>query len=221
MFQNNVRNYLEVLYLPSSKPEEILHSLPGITGLEHLEEALARGKGVILVSAHVGPFNTLTQWFVMMGYNVTIPVEHLKDERMLDLLLDLRRRRGVNITPLGGSAPLRAMIAALRKNELVLITGDRAVVGESVERTFFGAQARLPLGPVTLAQRTGAMIVGAIGWREPQKRVGGRFSPVSLALPEEDRSNADKLHSRIVEAMEEAIKAHPEQWVVFSPVWED
>ena len=220
MFQNNVRNYLEVLYLPSSKPEEILYSLHGITGIDHLEEALARGKGVILVSAHVGPFNTLAQWFVAKGYSVTIPVEHLKDERMLDLMLELRRGRGVNFTPLGGSAPLRAMIAALRKNELVLITGDRAVVGESVERTFFGAPTRLPLGPVTLAQRTGAMIVGAIGWRETQKGVGGHFFPVSLALPEDDRSNADKLHARIIEVMEEAIKAHPEQWVVFSPVWE-
>ena len=220
MFQNNVRNYLEVLYPPLSKPEEILHSLRDISGIEHLEEALALGKGVILVSAHVGPFNTLTQWFAAKGYNVTIPVEHLKDERMLDLMLELRRARGVNFIPLGGSAPLRAMIAALRKNELVLITGDRAVVGESVERIFFGAPARLPLGPVTLAQRTGAMIVGAIGWREPQKLIGGQFSAVSLALPEEDRSNADKLHARIVEVMEEAIRAHPEQWVVFSPVWE-
>ena len=121
---------------------------------------------------------------------------------------------------IAGMPRLRAIIAALRKNEIVLITGDRAVVGESVERAFFGEPARLPLGPVTLAQRTGALIVGAIGWREAQKRVGGQFFPVSLALPKEERSNADKLHARIVEVMEEAIKAHPEQWVVFSPVWE-
>lgn len=221
MFQNNARNYLELLYLSHVKPEEVLYALQDITGIEHLEEALAQGKGVIITSAHVGPFNYMAQWFAAKGYAVTIPVEHLKDERMLNLTLKLRAERGVNFTPLGGSAPLRAMIAALRKNELVLITGDRAVVGESVERMFFGAPARLPLGPVTLAQRTGAIVVGGIGWRGTNRRLGGHFFPVSLSLPEEERFNVDKLHGKIVEVMEEVIQTHPEQWVVFSPVWEE
>ena len=220
IFQNNARNYLEMFYLPHTESEETLRALRDITGIEHLEEALAHGKGAILVSAHLGPFNTLAQWFSAKGYTTTIPVEHLRDERTLELILSLRRGTGVNFTPLGGSAPLRAMIAALRKNELVLITGDRAVVGESVERMFFGAPARLPLGPVTLAQRTGAMVVGAIGWYETRRRVGGRFFPISLALPEEERSDADKLHGKIVEVMEGVIGVHPEQWVVFSRVWE-
>jgi len=216
MFLNNARNYLEVLCLPRAKQEE----MQGISGIEHLEEALAQGKGVILISAHVGPFNNLTHWFLLNGYRVTIPVEHLKDERMLDLMVSLRRGHGVNIVPLGGSAPLRAMIASLRKNEIVLITGDRAVVGESVERIFFGAPTRLPTGPFTLAQRTGAVIVSAIGWREPRRHMGGRFVPISLALPEKERTDVDKLQGKAIEAMEDAIRSHPEQWVVFDAVWE-
>jgi KDO2-lipid IV(A) lauroyltransferase len=221
MFRYNVRNYLEALYLPPTKPEVIQRELQDITGEEHLEEALARGKGVILISVHLGPFNNLTQWFTVNGYNVTIPVERLKDERMLDLMLSLRRRPGVNFTPLGGSVPLRAMIAALRKNELVLITGDRAVVGESVERLFFDATARLPSGPINLAQRTDAMLVGAVGWYERQGRVGGHFTPISLAVPEEERADEERLHAKVVEMMEREIRSHPEQWVVFDPVWED
>jgi lauroyl/myristoyl acyltransferase len=221
IFQNSARNYLEVLYLPHMQPEKILSELQDITGIEHFEEAWAKGKGIILVSAHMGPFNHMAQWFWAKRYSVTIPVEHLKDERMLDLVLSLRRRQGVNFTPLGGSAPIRAMIAALRKNEVVLITGDRAVVGESVERNFFGAPARLPFGPFTLAQRTGAIMVSAIGWHETRNRMGGRFAPITLALPEDQRHDPDKLHCKAIEAMEEVIRAHPDQWMVFEPVWKE
>ncbi|HEV2582993.1 MAG TPA: hypothetical protein VGT44_19190, partial [Ktedonobacteraceae bacterium] len=127
----------------------------------------------------------------------------------------------VNFAPLGGSAPLRAIIAALRKNEVVLITGDRAIVGESVERDFFGARTRLPSGPISLALRTGAMVVGAVGWYKRRGRIGGHFTPISLAMPEEERVNEERLHTKVVEMMEREIRCHPEQWLVFAPVWED
>lgn len=221
IFQSSAHNYLEAFSLLRKKPQDVMRVLSDIAGIEHLEEALAKGKGVILISAHLGPFEYLAQWFPIRGYSVTIPVEHLKDERMLDLVLSLRRRQGVNFIPLGGSVPIRVMIAALRKNELVLITGDRAVVGESVERNFFGAPACLPFGPFTLAQRTGALMVSAIGWREMSTRIGGRFAPISLALPEDQRLDPDKLQCKAIEAMEEAIRAHPDQWVVFEPVWKE
>lgn len=221
MFKNNVRNYLEMFYLSAMSAGQLIQVLSAIEGIEQLEKALALGKGVILVSAHIGPFNYLSQWFAAKGYATTIPVERLHDERMLKLQLDLRGGFGVNFTPLGGSAPIRAMIHALRKNQLVLITGDRAVVGEHIERPFFDAPAQLPGGPVELAQRTGAAIVGAFGWREPGNRIGGRFFPVSLALPEEKRSDFEALEGKVIEVMEEVIAAHPEQWVVFSQVWTD
>jgi lauroyl/myristoyl acyltransferase len=219
MFTNNMRNYLEMFYLPLMTADELNRALRGIEGIEHLDKALALGKGVILVSAHIGPFNYLSQWFASKGYTVTIPVEHLQDERMLKLQLSLRGGHGVNFTPLGGSAPIRAIIQALRQNQLVLITGDRAVVGEHIERAFFGSTAKLPGGPVELAQRTGAVVLCAFGWREPGNLIGGIFLPVSLALPEEERKNADALESKVIEVMEKVIYAHPEQWVVFSPVW--
>src|SRR6266566_121723 len=219
MFKNSVRNYLEVLYLPSMKPEEIVRLMPRIEGVEHLDAALALGKGVILISAHFGPFDYLAQWIAIKGYEMMIPVERLKDERMLELMLKLRSSKGVHFIPLGGSAPMRSIIQALRKNQLVLITGDRAVQGESVERPFFGELARLPIGPVSLAQRTGAVLVGALGWHASRTEIAGRFTPISLALTEEQRVDSDMLMDTVIAMMEGFIEAHPEQWVVFEPVW--
>ena len=218
MFQNNVHNYMDLFTLPYIPPEKILNSMD-IEGVEHLEEALALGKGVILFSAHLGPFNYLAQWISIKGYQMTIPVEHLKNERALDLTLKLRSSKGVQFVPLGGSAPMRTIIKALRNNQIVLITADRAVEGESVEKLFFGEPARLPLGPVSLSHRTGAALVGACGWHTSRTRIGGRFVPLTLELTEEERVNTDTVMCALIERLEKYIKAHPEQWVVFSPVW--
>ncbi len=219
MFQNSMRNYLEVFYLPYESPERLLRRMPDIRGIEHFEEALALGKGVILFSAHFGPFDYVSQWFSAKGYQLTIPVERLKDERMLKLMVSLRSSKGVHFVPLGGSAPMRAIVQALRNNQLVLITGDRAVQGESVEKPFFGAIARLPLGPVSLSLRTGASLVGAFSWHASRNEIKGEFVPLTLELPQEERKNPDAVMDGLIKRMERIIKAHPEQWVVFSPVW--
>jgi KDO2-lipid IV(A) lauroyltransferase len=114
---------------------------------------------------------------------------------------------------------MRTIIQALRNNQIVLITGDRAVQGESVEKPFFGADARLPLGPVALSQRTGAPLVGAFGWHASRTLIDGEFVPLTLGLPEDERNNTDALMNGLIARMERIIKAHPEQWVVFSPIW--
>lgn len=218
MFQSNTRNYLDLFTLPNLPPEKILGMLD-IEGIEYLEQALEQGKGVILFSAHLGPFNYLAQWIALKGYHLIIPVEQLKDKRILDLTVNLRNSKGVQFLPLGGSAPMRTIIKALRNNHVVLITADRAVEGESVEKPFFGEPARLPIGPVSLSQRTGATLVGASGWHTSRTRITGKFVPLTLELNEDQKSDADIVMNALIKKLEEFIKPHAGQWVVFSPVW--
>ena len=224
IFQNSVRNYLQAFALPTTTAKTIVDTMQ-VAGEEHLKAALAQGKGVILFSAHFGPFDYLSQWIAIKGYDLTIPVENLKDQRMLDLMLTLRRSHGVHFLPLGGSAPMRAILQALRNNKIVLITADRAVQGERVEVPFFGTPAALPSGPAALATRTGATVVGAFGWRTYRANgkhpIEGSFTPLSLALSEEQRTDMASVMRSIVDRMEQHIGAHPEQWVVFSPIWQN
>ena len=116
---------------------------------------------------------------------------------------------------------MRAIIQALRKNQIVLILADRAVEGESVVRNFFGAPARLPIGPINLSIRTGAPLVGALGWHSSRRRISGKFIRLTMALPEEQRKQPDVLEETWLRELEGVIRAHPEQWVVLSQVWED
>lgn len=218
MFRSSVNNYLDALLLPALEQHA---SLPGVTieGREYLEEALALGKGALLFSAHLGPFESMNRWFTANGYQAVIPVEKLKDERILRLMLELRNRSGVTYVPLGGSAPMRTIIQALRKNQIVLITADRAVEGESVVRDFFGSPARLPIGPVNLSIRTGAPLVGAFGWRSSRGQIDGTFLRLTLALSAEEQQQPDAVEAAVIRSLEQVIGAHPEQWVVFAPVW--
>ena len=218
MFQHSVRNYLETFSLLYSRPELILNRITD-KGTENIEAALAKGKGLILFSAHLGPYDYLVQWLSLKGYKVIIPVERLKDQRMLDLMIKLRNSQGMQYIPLGGSGPLRSIIQALRNNQIVLITVDRAVEGESVVKPFFGEPARFPIGPVSLSLRTGAPLVGAFGSYVSSKLMIGEIVPLSLELTEDEQTNTDRLMCGVIEMMERFIKAHPEQWVVFSPVW--
>jgi lauroyl/myristoyl acyltransferase len=220
MFRNSISNYLEAFLTPTLSRQEILHRVYG-EHEEYLEEALALGKGVILFSAHFGPFEYLAHWFAAKGYQVVIPVERLKDERILRLMVELRSSQGVRFIPLGGNAPMRAIIQTLRQKQIVLITADRAVEGESVVKNFFGAPARLPIGPVNLSIRTGAPLVGAMGWHSSRSRISGEYIRLTLALSEEERKQPDVVEEALIREMERIIRAHPEQWVVFSPVWEE
>ena len=218
MFVNNVRNYLELFSLRSLSSEKILRNTH-VEGIEHLDAGLAQGKGVILFSVHIGPFDYIIHYMSIKGYDVTIPVERLKDERMLNLVLDLRRSHGTQFLPLGGSSPMRAIVQKLRDNKIVLITADRAIEGQSIEADFFGAPARLPIGPVKLAQRTSAALVGALCYRTPQGLASGQWVPFSLDLTDAQRTNTDSMMHALIEKMEQFIRRHPEQWIAFSPIW--
>src|SRR5947209_3188050 len=220
MFQHNVRNYLEVCTLPSLDRETILQHMY-MDGVEHVDAALVRGKGLVLFSAHLGPFDYMVQYAICKGYDVTIPVERLKDERMLNLMLRLRGSHGVQFLPLEGSSSMRKIVQRLRDNQIVLIAVDRVVQGQSVEVPFFDAPARLPIGPVLLAQRTGAALVGTFGWRVSNTRMYGECVPLSFELTEEQRANTDYVMRAMIKKMEYFIGTHPEQWMAFAPIWTD
>ena len=81
MFQQNVRNYLEVCVLP--RHTEAKHKrMAKEYGFEHMDAALALGKGVIAVTAHYGPFDFIVHSGSYHGYDITVPVEPLKAQRV-------------------------------------------------------------------------------------------------------------------------------------------
>jgi KDO2-lipid IV(A) lauroyltransferase len=132
----------------------------------------------------------------------------------------VRFELGITIVPLGSAAT--AMVAALERGEGVGIVGDRNIVGRGSPVPFFGATARLPIGPAMLAVQTGAPL-----YLEAIERTGpGEWLGHTVALHPEPglprREATRRLLEQEVRAMERIIARAPEQWTtLFFPIWDE
>ncbi len=220
MFQHNVRNYIEVCVLPHLTPTRYTQ-ITEAQGFEHIDAALAKGKGIVAFTAHYGPFDHIVQAAAYQGYDVTVPVEALKNQRLLDLMLRLRGSQGIHFVPLGTPSTLRTIIQRLKSNKIVVLTADRGSQGQTARVPFFDTAAELQTGAVMLAQRTGAELVGAFAIRTSLTRIQLQCVPITTEMTEEQRQDTSYLLHKVSETMEQFIRAHPEQWLAFAPIWPD
>lgn len=187
--------------------------------LTPLTETVARGKGVIIVSAHLGNMDYVGQWLGLNGYSVHVPMEALKPAKLFALVRRRREATGMRMYPVG-SDEMRLLTGALRAGGIVAIIADRATGGDGELVEFFGAPTALPVGPALLALRTGAPIIASFGRRLPDNRLYVSVSPpVYLQRTRRLRADLREGVQTVACLLEDGIKATPEQWIVFEPVW--
>jgi lauroyl/myristoyl acyltransferase len=189
-----------------------------IEGMEHMEEALARGKGVVVISAHFGNVDLVAQVPLAYGIPIIGAALHVTPERLFRYALKLRQSHGLRLIPADG--PLLELFRALKRGEIVALPCDRAIADNTREVDLFGLPARLPDGPLRVALRTGAAVVPAFALRLPDDSFVVQIEP-ALELPQTDDLEAAMATgmSLVVSALERHISRHPEQWLVAVPVW--
>jgi KDO2-lipid IV(A) lauroyltransferase len=214
---NIIKGHYDLFRLSRLSPEEIL-GMTRVEGHEHIEEALARGKGVILVGAHYGNVDILIQLPLALGVPLSTPVEHIQPERLFQYTLRLRTSHGLRMFPTGG--PMMGLYRALKRGEVVGLAGDRGIDVSTRKVEFFGEPASLPEGPVRLALRTGAALVPGFCRRLPDDTFHARIEP-ALALPNTGDREADVTAGMrmVAEVLERVISQEPEQWLLAKPVW--
>jgi KDO2-lipid IV(A) lauroyltransferase len=215
-FQNDAMNWVDTLRIGRLSLSEI-QAMVQVEDWSLLEDALAAGNGLILVTLHLGNFDFVGQVLLARGYRLTVPVERMQPHALFDFLVEQRTKNGINIVPVE-HAP-RELIRALRSGELVGLAGDRNIAGKTVTLPVFGLPASLPTGPMSLARRTGCPVVLAVGIR-----VGpGRFRGIMQAVPMTFTGNGalDDAHNlaTFVELMEQMVARFPGQWLVFRRFW--
>jgi KDO2-lipid IV(A) lauroyltransferase len=204
-----------------------LRRLVEIRGLEHLNAALAEGKGAIICSAHFGSYDCAFSLLGASGFPVTTigRWQHnytagmsSAERRFWDLVLArrVRRHRRPNIEPWAGRVQVAVQAAAvLRANEVVTIAIDAPPLSGDVARTvgvpFLGRQARLLPGAVTLARLTGAPVLMTFMYRGADYRhqVLEISAPVRVAM-DDDEATA---FARCAAEVSAAIKRGPAHWV--------
>ena len=217
VFQNQARNYYDLFRVASLSVDQIKR-LVTIHGKEHAEQALSAGKGLIVVSAHLGNADIVMQRFALLGYPITGVAEHLEPEELYRYVASLRASKGIKVIPTDSF--MRPIFRALRNNEIVALAADRIETETGALIEFFGARALLADWHVRLALRTGAKLLLAFSVRKPDNTFEA-FAEPPLALEDTGDTGRD-VHAgmvKLVASLEKYIGRHPEQWVMFQPVW--
>jgi KDO2-lipid IV(A) lauroyltransferase len=210
------RNFARTVYETGralyARPEEI-RSMVQIEGEEHLKRALARGRGAIALSAHLGSFTLIGARLSAAGYPFSVVVKQPADRRFAGLMDGYRARVGIRTIPAKPRRDaVRQILRSLRRNETVLLIADEFKAGK-VEVRFLGRPAPAPRGPVTLALRTGAAIVPMFVVRDPDERLRLRILPEVELLRSHDPAQEIAANvGRVSERLEEMIRLYPDQW---------
>ncbi|MFH0827502.1 MAG: lysophospholipid acyltransferase family protein [Candidatus Omnitrophota bacterium] len=203
---------VEIFYFMNN-PHQVKEFIQ-IAGKDNLDKALARGRGVILVSAHFGNFPMMLCRLSAEGYRVGGIMRHMRDERaekMFSVARNIFNIKTIYSQP--RNVCVNRTLEALRNNELVFIPLDQNFGTGGVFVDFFGRSAATATGPIVLAQRTGAAVLPCFIVRQKDDRLKIIFEP-AMEL-EEGQSpketvliNVQKL-TCIIEAY---IRRFPAEW---------
>jgi KDO2-lipid IV(A) lauroyltransferase len=154
-YRNFGRMTFEYARFPRLRTRDI-ERLVSLTGAEHLDEALKKGRGAILVGSHFGNWE-LAATLSTRGYPMTFLVGEQHNILVDRLMNRLRERFGVQTIPVTGS--LMGVLRALRENRIVAMLSDQDAGRGGVFVDFLGKQASTPYGPAKMSARTGAPLI--------------------------------------------------------------
>ncbi len=217
-FESYTRYWVEAFRITDASKLEIDANFTR-DGTHHIDDALAKGNGVIFALPHLGGWECAGRWIADQGYKITVVVEALEPPDLFDWFKGLRENYGMRVVPLGPSAG--AVIAkALKDNEIVCLLCDRDISkgGTSVE--FFGERTTLPSGPAMLALRSGAPILPVACYFRGRKHHHAIIRPpLDLTRTGSLREDVARVTQSLANELEFLIRQAPEQWHLFQPNW--
>ena len=217
-FRNFALCTIDSLRLPFMSSEE-LRSLDESSGRDHIDTALAGGRGAILVTAHVGNFELGGAWLAALGYPVYAIAEDL-DPEVYEAVGRYRSATGMKLLSRDRGAV--AAFRSLKRNQLLVLIGDRAIGRGGVPVDFCGRPRPIPLGTATLALRTGAPIIVGHLVLDPtgERRYTSVFEPLDIGAPTADGAGDIERVTRLVaRELCRIVRQYPDQWFVFQPEW--
>jgi len=212
-----MRSYTRMLYeffrLPGLPAGELADGIE-VEGLEHVRAALAKGRGVIVTSSHIGNWELGAVVLARRGHPVNA-VAGVQFGRWLSG--DVREAKAqlavATISPEDG---FRKLWRALARNEILALIVDGDVYSQGAECEFFGRSTLWPSGAGSLAMRTGAAVVAGYCERLARGRFRVHLEP---ALEPADFPDAHALNAAIARITETHIRRHIDQWCIFRPLW--
>ncbi|MDF1535048.1 MAG: lysophospholipid acyltransferase family protein [bacterium] len=210
-------NIAEFFRLPTLPPRELLDRVT-VEGEEKLRAALDQGRGVLLLSAHLGNWDYLSAAIAMKGYPLALITKVSRSDALNRIWMGYREKSGVRM--LMGRGTMKESLKQLKKGGVVgFVLDQNARRKEGVFVPFFGRQACTLSSLAIIARRTGAPVVPVHIFR-----ADGRHTVVfdePIVTESHDNQEVDILErtAAYTRWTEKAIRRHPDQWTWLHDRW--
>lgn len=218
MFRNFAK-YLADFFRFSKLDKEYIKNNIHIENSHYVDEALAKGKGVIILSAHIGNWELGGVIAALSGYPLwTVALPH-KDKRVNNFFNFQRESKGMKVIPLGKA--VRQCLNVLKENKVLALAGDRDFTEKGVVLEFFGKPTFLPEGPAAFSLKTGAAIVPGFMLRNKDDTFTLKFERPLEFAPQHNNNDLTELILRYKTIIEDYIREYPDQWYMFRKFWRE
>lgn len=207
--KHEMKSVLETPFFWLGPKDKLLASVIETRGEEHVQQALARGKGIIMLTLHLGGWEA--PGHVYASRHPITAVYKKQGGALEELGVNGRTRTGAKVIPAEGGSTRAQILPLLAKNEAFYFMPDQdPPEGRGVFAPFFGVAAHTPTLVTKLAQESGAAVIFMYGERLPEGRgYIAHYSPAPAAVYDPDLvTSATAINAEI----ERCIRECPEQF---------
>ena len=191
-----------------------------LIGAENLDNALAKGKGVIIVSLHIGSLELGMRALSNAGYPINAVVNNLESGQTDRFIQKPRAHGGVRL--INASKGILYMLDVLRRNEAIALMIDSPGTEKGVTVKLGNKIITAPSGVAAMALRTGAKIVPCCLIRSTNtKFLAIICKPIEFNPGGKLTEDAMELTQQIIQTMEQMARVFADQWYIFHPLIKD
>ena len=217
MFRNFAKYLVDFFRFPLLDNEYIKKNI-NIENIHYFDEALAKGKGIVSVTAHIGNWELAGVTVALLGYPIGAVVLPHRHKSVDEFFISQRQKKGLIVMPLGRAA--RHCLNLLHENKIIALAGDRVFNATGILIDFFGLPTYLPEGPAAFSLKTGAPIIPGFMCRNPDDTFKFIFEgPIEFHPSGNKKKDLIQLLSKYKVIIENYIRRYPEQWFMFRKFW--
>ena len=217
-FEMTGRNAGDILRATKVQSLEDVEKFVVTHGLDIYERALAKKRGVVFITGHLGAFDLQVTNMALRGLNPNIIGTPIKDERLNKLLWEYRNKYGATAIERGKETFRLIKVLKSGGSVALLIDQDTKVKSRFVD--FFGKPASTPVGATILAMKTGAVVVPTSIYLGEDWMQHMSFFP-EVPMRDTGDEEADVVYNTqvLTTILENMIREHPDQWVWMHDRW--
>ena len=216
-FENLGKTVIEFMQFPRMNPKQIQQYVK-FEGIQHVENALAQGKGAIILTGHFGNWELLAASVTATVAPLTPIVRELRSRRLNAIVCSYREKAGYST--IDRNTGVRQALRCLKSNQLLGIVADVDTTVNGVFVDFFGRPAYTPYSPIAFALKTGAAILPSFIIRQPDGTHRAIIEP-PLTLKRCDVKEKELVINtqKFTKIIESYIRKYPEQWIWMHERW--